>query len=141
MRYRVHLTLAWIVLLLGAASCTFAVLELQQQIELSATGQSVLGKVVDFVLPRWRYGGASADFDLESRQIAPMRVHIARASSLRAWEKGLTLNLVCAREDSQVGACQVDAFADRWLEPTLLLMLGLPALAWSGFVLLLDNLP
>jgi hypothetical protein len=140
MRYRIRLTFAWIVLLLGAGSCTFAVLELLQQIELSARGQSALGKVVDFALPRWRYGGASADFDLQSRQTSPMRVHVERASSLRDWEKGLTLNLVCAREDSQAAACQVDAFADRWLEPTLLLMFGLPALAWSGFVLLLGGL-
>jgi hypothetical protein len=136
MRSRVPLRVAWSVLLLGAGLTGVAAIELQRQIDLSANGVAVAGKVVDFVIPKWKYRGASADFEIEQAQASLLRVHVEHASVMRDWSKGTTLTLICANLYVQDAACQVDAFADRWLEPTLLLIVGLPAVLVAGRLVL-----
>ena len=138
-RTRARLLFPWVLLLLGALLCAFGMLELQQQIEFSAKGVSAPGKVVDFTLFKWRYLGASADFNLAPADATPVHVRVEHASSMRAWEKGMTLNIVCAKSGTQGEICQVDAFADRWLRPTLLLSVGLSALLWGGLARLDDS--
>lgn len=138
MRQRVRWLVAWIGLLGGTALSAFGMFELQQQMELSASGMRSPGRVVDFVLPKWQYTGVSVDLDVLSVQAEPLRIHIDHASSLRNWAKGATLSVVCAAGMNGPGACEVDDFADRWLKPVLALIAGLPAFMWGGIALLDD---
>ena len=139
MDQRILWILAWIALLAGTGLSAFGMFELQQQMELSAGGMRSPGKVVDFVLPRWRYTGVSVDLELVSAQAQPLRIHIDHASSLRNWARGVTLSVVCSTKTNRPEACSVDAFADRWLEPTLALIAGLPAFMLGGIALLEDS--
>jgi hypothetical protein len=59
-------------------------------------------------------------------------VQLSRPSSLYDRDKGVTLNLVCPELRPEAKSCEVDTFADRWLTPVLLLVVGLPALAWGA---------
>ena len=136
MRSGASMRVAWGILLLGAGLTGVAAIELQRQIDLSANGVAVPAKVVDFVIPKWKYRGASADFEVEQPQTSLLRIHVEHASVMRDWSKGTTLRLICANLYVRDAACQVDAFADRWLEPTLLLMVGLPAVLVGGRLLL-----
>lgn len=127
--------LAWTALLAGTGLSALGMVELQQQMELSASGVRSPGKVIDFVLPKWRYTGVSADVDLLSLQAQPLRIHIEHASSLRDWAKGTMLDIVCKTGIDRPEACKVDAFADRWLDPALALIAGVPAFIWGGVAL------
>ena len=136
MRYLLPLIVAWLVLLLGAMLGTLGAVELQREIQLSAKGVHALGTVVDFELPRWRYPGATADLDLEVVRDPPIRVHVRSASLTRDWRKGEALALICESLSAHAPACRLDGFADRWLESVLLLIVGLPAVAVGGRMLL-----
>ena len=138
MGQRVLWVLAWIALLAGTALSALGMFELQQQMELSASGTRSPGKVVDFVLPKWQYTGVSVDLDLLPAQAQPLRIHIDHASSLHNWARGAALSVVCSTGMDRPGACKVDDFADRWLEPALALIAGLPAFMWGGIALLDD---
>jgi hypothetical protein len=126
---------AWIALLVGGLLTALGIAKLQHQIELSAHGVRAQGKVVDFLISQGGGVGASADFEVTPPGTPPFRVHIEDASSMRNWDKGITLNLVCAEPQPRGTECEVDAFADRWLEPMLFLITGLPALLWGGLKL------
>jgi len=136
MRYLLPLSLAWLVLLLGAMLATLGAIELQREIQLSAKGVHARGTVVDFELPRWRLPGALADLDLEVARDPPIRVHVRSASLGRDWRKGEALALICESLSAHAPACRLDAFVDRWLESVLLLIVGVPAAAVGGRMLL-----
>ena len=116
-----------LVLLLGATLATFGAVGLQREIQLSAKGVHASGTVVDFELPKWRYPGAVADLDLEVIRDPPIRVHVKSASLSGDWHKGEALALICESLSARAPACRPDGFVDRWLEPALLLIVGVPA--------------
>jgi hypothetical protein len=130
--YRVPLWFICIVLFIGATLSTLGVVELQRELELSATGVRAEGTVVSFAVPRWSYKGASVDFEIAQPQATSRRVHVDHASVIRDWDQGMPLVLVCAQRSDQVETCEVDGLLDRWFEPALLLMLGLPVVVWGG---------
>lgn len=127
MRYLIPLILCWLVLLLGATFATLGAVELQREIQLSAKGVHASGTLVDFELPKWRYPGAVAELDLEVVRDPPIRVHVRSASLSRDWRKGEALALICESLSARAPACRRDVFTDRWLEPALLLIVGVPA--------------
>jgi hypothetical protein len=135
-RYLLPSIVAWLVLLLGAVLATLGAVELQREIQLSAKGVHAHGTVVAFELPRWRYPGAVADLDLEVVRDTPIRVHVKTASLARDWRKGEALALICESLSARAPACRPDVFADRWLAPALLLLVGVPAVAVGGRMLL-----
>jgi len=136
MRYLLPLVVAWLVLLLGAMLATLGAVELQREIQLSAKGVHARGMLIDFELPRWRVPGALADLDLEVVRDPPIRVHVKSASLERDWHKGEALALICESLSPQAPVCRLDGFADRWLECVLLLIVGLPAVAVGGRLLI-----
>jgi hypothetical protein len=136
MPHLVPLITGWVMLLLGALLSTFGAVQLQREITLSAKGVPAHGTVVDFALPKWSYLGASAEVDVEPPQAPPVRVHIDRASSMRDWRKGATLNVICDSLIVRGAACHVDDFADRWLEPVVLSVVGVLAAVMGGLMVL-----
>jgi hypothetical protein len=105
---------------------------LQREINLNAHGSRAPGRVVDLVTLPGGGVGASAVLEVVPPDAPPFRVQVSRPSSLYDRDKGVTLNLVCSELRPEAKSCEVDTFADRWLTPVLLLVVGLPALAWGA---------
>jgi hypothetical protein len=132
MRRRGLLSLTTLALLLGVLLTALGAAKLQHEVSLNANGLRTPGKFVDSVTLGGRDFGTSAVFEVVPAAGSPFRVRVGSASPLRDWDKRTTLNLICSELRPQAERCEVDTFADRWLEPMLLLVVGLPALAWGA---------
>jgi len=123
---------ASLALLLGGLLTVLGATNLQHEFALSANGWRAPGRVVDFVkLPGSGVGPATV-LEVVPPDSPPFHVQVSRPSSSYDRDKGVTLNLVCSELRPEAKSCEVDTFADRWLEPMLLLVVGLPALAWGA---------
>lgn len=123
---------ATLALLLGGLLTALGTTNLQHEINLNASGLRVPGRVVDLVTRPGSGVGASAVLEVVPPDAPPFRVQVSRPSSLYDRDQGVTLNLVCFELRPEANSCEVDTFADRWLTPVLLLVVGLPALAWGA---------
>lgn len=123
---------ATVALLLGGLLTAFGATKLQQEINLNANGLRAPGRLVDLVGVPGRGLGTSAVFEIAPPGVQAFRVQVGSAPWLHDRDKGNTLNLVCLELRPETEWCEVDTFADRWLKPMLLLIGGLPALAWGA---------
>jgi hypothetical protein len=127
------LLLPRLALILGGLLTALGTTKVQHEINVNAKWVRTPAKVVDFGLPTRRNVGASTVFEVVPPGTPPFRVHVSSSSSLHDWDKDITLTLICSELRPETESCEVDAFADRWLEPMLLLIGGLLALSWSVF--------
>ena len=127
-RYRRLLAGSIVLLATGAMFSVAGVIELQREILLSANGVPALGRVAEFATPKWTYGGALVDLELLPSEASPRRTRIEHAWFIRDLHAGTTLRLICTEPSSQSTKCEVDTLVGRWLEPIVLLIIGLPAL-------------
>jgi hypothetical protein len=123
---------ATLALLLGGLLTGLGTTKLQHEINLNANGLRAPGKVVDLVARPGSGVGASAVLEVVPPDAPPFRVQVSRPSSLYDRDKGSTLDLVCFELRPEAKSCEVDTFADRWLTPVLLLVVGLSVLAWGA---------
>jgi hypothetical protein len=119
-------------LVLGGLLTALGTTRLQQEINLNANGLRAPGRVVDLVQLPGSGVGAATVLEVAPPGAPPFRVQITRSASFYDRDKGVTLNLVCPELRAGAERCEVDSFGDRWLEPILLLLGGLPALAWGA---------
>jgi len=127
---------ATLALLLGGLLTALGTTNIQHEINLNANGLRAQGKVVDLVTHPGTGAGASIVLEVAPPNAPPFRVQVSRRSSLYDRDKGVTLNLVCFELRPEADSCEVDTFADRWLTPVLLVVVGLTALAWGALRIL-----
>ena len=123
---------ATLALLLGGLLTALGTTSLQHEINLNAHGLRAAGRVVDFAKRPGAGIGAATVLEVVPPDAPPFHVQISRPSLLYDRDNGVILNLVCSELRPDAKSCEVDTFADRWLTPVLLLVVGLPALAWGA---------
>jgi len=114
--------------LVASVFVALAAIQLWAESVYSLRGAHASGKVVEFHAMSARSHSIEAEVDVVMPGAAPFRWQVEDTFGMQAWAEGGTVPLLCAHVHADHWSCVLDSWVDRFLFPTVMLVIGLALL-------------
>jgi hypothetical protein len=122
---------SWIAMLVGGMFVVLSAISLSGQLIYSLRGVPGSGQVIEFHKSQARSQSIDAQVVVHLPGVAPFPWDVDDALGIQHWEVGGSVPLVCAHVHADHISCVVDSWWDRFLLPSIMLVIGAAAMVWA----------